>query len=642
MKIYILIVFTLFYSLVIGQKTIEERLLEAESKSKLHPKDDFIISNYLTKVNFTLDKNQNTDQLLGDGPIGANIEEKILFYNLKNYRSHSEAIFYSGESTISELQKYEIINGKLESEFVQVNSYDYNSQEMFHHDVKVKSFSLLFNLAGQEMGYGYKESIEDVKYLKGIYFNADFFTENREVVVDVPSWLSLEIKEYNFEGFGIIKKEEPYEGGKKIRFYTNNIEGYPEEKFAIGHAHTFPHILFAIKSYKFKDAEYRVFEDVSDLYAWYGSLAKSCDNQGEKLIAIGKELCAGKSEIDQIKSIYYWVQDNIRYIAFEDGLAGFKPEDAHNVFTNRYGDCKGMANLLKTMLTNAGFDAHLTWIGTSSKPYDYSFPSLYIDNHMICTLNFQGKEYFLDGTENYQSFGVNAHRIRGKELMIENGSKYTISKVPIGLKSDLDSVNFQLNLLGDKLEGTSNLLLKGDNKVQFMNYFFGINTSDRNTLVGQWLKSDNKNLQVLDFDCVNCDNRDKAIFIKYKVVIDNMVFVNGKETFLSFNLGDDYTFFEKEEKRKSAIDFEQQVNNSRTFEIKLSGNYAVKSLPKPLDIKNKEFSIVAWVQKTGDKLTIHRKVEVYNGTISLAGIDAWVAATKQLDGFMNNQIILTK
>ena len=52
-------------------------------------------------------------------------------------------------------------------------------------------------------------------------------------------------------------------------------------------------------------------------------------------IAKVKELTAtAKTDEEKIKNIYYWVQDNIRYIAFEDGIAGFKPDDSQNVFQN--------------------------------------------------------------------------------------------------------------------------------------------------------------------------------------------------------------------------------------------------------------------------------------------------------------------
>ena len=115
------------------------------------------------------------------------------------------------------------------------------------------------------------------------------------------------------------------------------------------------------------------------------------------------------------------MQDNIRYIAFEDGLAGFIPATAQEVFKSKYGDCKGMANLMTEMLKLAGLEAYMTWIGTRHIPYDYTLPSLAVDNHCISTVIIGGKEYFLDGTEKYIPFGDYAWRIQGKEVLIGKG-----------------------------------------------------------------------------------------------------------------------------------------------------------------------------------------------------------------------------
>jgi transglutaminase-like putative cysteine protease len=120
-----------------------------------------------------------------------------------------------------------------------------------------------------------------------------------------------------------------------------------------------------------------LFENVKDLYGWYNSVCAGIGNNSEPLKAKVAELISNKkTDPEKVESIFYWVQDNIRYIAFENGIMGFKPDAAQNVFKNKYGDCKGKANLLKTMLNIAGFDARLTWIGTSDLPYDYTLPSI--------------------------------------------------------------------------------------------------------------------------------------------------------------------------------------------------------------------------------------------------------------------------
>jgi len=98
-------------------------------------------------------------------------------------------------------------------------------------------------------------------------------------------------------------------------------------------------------------------------------LYSKADNKTATLKPNVDEQVRGKTtELEKARSIFYWVQDNIRYIAFEDGYAGFVPQTVQDVFKNKYGDCKGMANLVTEMLKLAGLVVHMTWIGTKHLP----------------------------------------------------------------------------------------------------------------------------------------------------------------------------------------------------------------------------------------------------------------------------------
>jgi transglutaminase-like putative cysteine protease len=196
-------------------------------------------------------------------------------------------------------------------------------------------------------------------------------------------------------------------------------------------AKSYPHIIVVSKSFTDNNQKKVLFESVKDLYAWYNSLCKQVNNNPDELKPIVSQLTKDKkTDVEKVESMYYWVQEKVRYIAFENGVMGFRPEAAQTVLKNKYGDCKGKANLITQMLKVAGYDARLTWIGTSDLPYDYSLPSLVVDNHMICTLILDGKKYYLDGTEENMAFNDNAHRIQGKQVLIQDGDNYILDKVP--------------------------------------------------------------------------------------------------------------------------------------------------------------------------------------------------------------------
>ena len=189
------------------------------------------------------------------------------------------------------------------------------------------------------------------------------------------------------------------------------------------------------------------------------------------------------NDMDKVKAIYQWVQENIRYIAFEDGMAGFRPEKAQSVLAKKYGDCKGMANLTKNLLTALGFDARLCWIGTDHIAYDYSTPSLAVDNHMICGLVYQHKLYFLDATESYIGFGQYAQRIQGRQVLIENGDGYLLQRVPVmGYEQNAEvRSQYDLHIEGAALAGKVQQVWKGENKEDIL---FGANAIHKNKLQG--------------------------------------------------------------------------------------------------------------------------------------------------------------
>ena len=78
-----------------------------------------------------------------------------------------------------------------------------------------------------------------------------------------------------------------------------------------------------------------VLNGISSLYDWYYSLVKDINTQekDKDLEALVASLTVGKdSDLEKVKAIYYWTQQNIKYIAFEYALGGFIPREANDVF----------------------------------------------------------------------------------------------------------------------------------------------------------------------------------------------------------------------------------------------------------------------------------------------------------------------
>ncbi|HWY36340.1 MAG TPA: transglutaminase domain-containing protein, partial [Nitrosopumilaceae archaeon] len=345
------------------------------------------------------------------------------FVTTEGYYSKVNSVFYDDYSGISAV-KYKI-NQVPFSNFPVIYT-NYESEGIFHDDIKVCAYKMDMS-KGKTYEVSYTKTYNNCRLFSRIFFHNNYPVDKATVSFEIPSWVEIEIKPVNFEGFAITQKEtpNPSKKTKKIVYEISEVKAIPSESHSPNIAKFLPHLLIFIKSNSDPAAAEKYFSNPGDLYKWCKVLVDSVNNETESLKDILTEI--KKNEKDSFKvmeNIFYWVQDHVRYIAFENGIMGYKPMAAKKVCNMLYGDCKGMANLMKNLLKLAGYDARLTWIGTNDIPYSNELPTLAVYNHMICTAFLGGKKYFLDGTEQYIAINDYAERIQGRPVMIENGSSY--------------------------------------------------------------------------------------------------------------------------------------------------------------------------------------------------------------------------
>jgi len=261
------------------------------------------------------------------------------------------------------------------------------------------------------------------------------------------------------------------EEGRNETVYTFEATDLPKlQGYADGPGLTYymPQIITYVKSYQPPGASAPVafLGTTADLYRYYYGFIRDVNNKPEPAVkALADSLTRGiTAPRDKASRIYRWVQENIRYVAFEDGMGGFVPREAGAVCARRYGDCKDMTSLLVSLCQAAGLDAHFTWIGTRHLPYSYDETPLPLaDNHMICAVKLDGKWVFLDGTDADIPFGIPPAGIQGKEALIGIGPKdFTVIKVPeaeAAQNTTVDSTH--LRVAGGKLDGTVHISYTG-------------------------------------------------------------------------------------------------------------------------------------------------------------------------------------
>jgi hypothetical protein len=636
---FTLLFFTLsFYCF--AQNNIKPQDIKLVTELKAKYKDAKIVSlKSVTEYSFDLDSKSEVR------PVTAFEKNTDNFISLKDNYDHVNVVFYDEQSSIDKpYAKAE--HGRPVSLMPVEKTYEENG--IFCNDVKMIYYSLNFETRGQRMESGYNKGYYDVKYLTSAYFHESYPIEEKIISFTVPSWLTVELKEENFEGYDIEKKTQVNAKDKTTTysFTAHNLQAYKHERHAPNRAKNYPHILILCKNYTSKDGSRKqLFETVQDLYNWYYSLVQKINNKPEEIKPTVERLITGKkTDVEKVEAIFYWVQENIRYIAFENGIMGYKPESAQNVFKNKYGDCKGKANLTREMLKLAGFDAHLTWIGTNDIPYDYSVPSLAVDNHMICTLILNDKKYFLDATEDYIAFNDYAHRIQGRQVLIENGSgKYILDHVPeFGADRNKEENTIKLSLVDDVLKGSVKTIYNGEQKTNILRGYASVRSDNQEEALKKYLASNDKNLKLSNVKSSDLQDRQNPLSFNYDLEISNYVTKVGKEIYVNVDKDKEFVQMDLDSERVNDYEFNNKILIVSHYELSIPSGYKVDYLPQAVTLKHPDFSFSLSYKQAGNKITYEKKITIDNAVIHKKDFREWNSTVKDIKKFYNDQIVLVK
>ncbi|MGZ3822010.1 MAG: transglutaminase-like domain-containing protein, partial [Mucilaginibacter sp.] len=457
--------------------------------------------------------------------------------------------------------------------------------------------------------------------------------------------MKVELKEQNFGKYD-IKKTVTYDSRDDadiITYVAQNIPAMTQEENSPGPTYLYPHIMVLCKSAVVNNQNFTYFATVDNQYSWYRDLVKSLNNDNSVISAKAKELTTGlTNDMDKIKAIFYYVQNNVRYIAFENGIAGFKPEKADEVLRKKYGDCKGMANLTKSLLTSLGYDARLCWLGTNHIAYDYQTPSLAVDNHMICALNFKGKMIYLDATETYLGINEYAERIQGRQVLIENGDKYILSRVPVAAATqNYDYEISKLTIDGSSLTGSINHLWKGEDKESVLSGLNSIKKERADEAIVKYLSNDNNDYKITDLKLSSTDNPDKDLTAVYNVNNKNAVTSFSKSYYVDLD-------FRKElinsaikiSDRKHDFWFDYRINLCKETELAIPANYKVANLPAALNIVNPDYEFHIKYEAQPGKLTYKKTILVKNTHLTVSKFAQWNRDIELLGKAYNETVTL--
>lgn len=485
------------------------------------------------------------------------------------------------------------------------------SQGVFLEDTKLTKLKFPALQVGSICELNYEITSSNPFMLPSIYLNDYQDIKDGVYSVSFPSDIKMSFKTYG-DLSHVFFKETKKDGITTWTWSVKEAKGIKYESNSPGFKTLCPQVHLMINEYMKDGKPTEVLSDVDHLFKYYNSLVEPLDfGLSEEMQVLVKQLTEGKSTEDKVRSIYYWVQDHVHYVAFEVGMGGFVPREPKEVYNKKFGDCKDMASLLTAMLSHAGVDAYLGWIGTRDIPFTYAEnPTQSADNHMIAVVKLNNNWVFLDATDSKNDLYLPTNHIIGKECLVRIDSEhFTIVDVPVNKPSEsYQTMALDITINGNQLNIHQDTRFDGYWKEDVKYRLASRDTKARENYLKSNFQIGNNKTKVVSFSVDGENEREKELKVSVDYLVSDMVKHLGNEIYINaglYSMVGLQTLIEKN--RKYAFLLKYPFTEKVISTIHIPAGYELSYLPESQKYENADFEYEIAFKKEDDKIIISEK-----------------------------------
>lgn len=563
--------------------------------------------------------------------------------------TEQEEVYYAQLTPLEKINAWTLVpNGnrysrKPVSRFVHKDVLD---DQIFHDDSRSVQFIFPGVGRGAITHLDYELSYADAQLFSGHFFATWAPVEESSLTVICDKTVDVQGVPFQIPEGAIRYEKEEKRGRITHRWTMSKVPPLKSERDAPSILYYAPHMRILIRNTGESPAG-----DLDRLYAWNRShVDHLLPDDDTLLVRIAKEETAGLTDDrDKAAKLFAWVQGHIKYIAVEDGMNGLIPADAVNVCEARYGDCKGMANLLRALMNNAGLTAYLTWVGTRSIPYSYhELPSCVVDNHMVTAWDTGDSLVILDPTSGELPFGMPSGFIQGKQALVGiDRTRSEIVEVPIMPSSRntiTDSVAVKLD--GIDLVGTGTAYFTGYRRSEMASMLRRSDPSKWKDVVRSMHMKGNDRYRIDSISVEGLTDRNVPLLIKYTFAVPGFASEIGDELFVPPVLEKPFSesYYRKGRTLPVSMDFLWEFNEVIALELPV--NQGVTLVPEHAEyaVDGTGYSLLRGevIDAPDGTSTLHLRNSYRMGQLIVQPneLDARGGLLEHLDQDMNRSIIL--
>lgn len=452
----------------------------------------------------------------------------------------------------------------------------------FYEDDLVKEFTLKHNRYPYILNYSYQINESDfvaIDYWTPM-FSADIPTLKASFKVYVPSNYDINIHESNIEK----GKISTFETTTKYKWEGSYNCTFKDEVYAPDFWEEIPMVRVVPINFNFdKSGNLSTWVSYGN---WQYELNKGLSELPEKEKLIIDKLVAGvDNDMEKIKKLYHYLQDETRYVNISIETGGLKPYPASYVAQNKYGDCKALSNYFKSVLSYAGIKSFYTKIYADDMVNQFlnNFPSPQF-NHIILCVPTLSDTLWLDCTSD-AAFSYVGTSIQNREVFVIDKDKSFITRTPkLEIKDVVRERKIKLKYNSDlsaNISFTNNY--KGDGYESLLSLNCDYSENRKKQIVRNYIVEDNFELQDFSFDLQDRDSTN--IKLEYSAFSRNYFQAYGKELFVKtipFYIPN----FEKVKDRTLPVQIDYPIYYIDTLDFEIPEGYVLNNLPKEINESN--------------------------------------------------------
>jgi hypothetical protein len=360
-----------------------------------------------------------------------------------------------------------------------------------------------------------------------------------------------------------------------------------------------------------------------DTWENFGSFIASLNKgrnviNGETAAKVKEIVESTKDTVEIIRKLYKYMQDKTHYVSIQIGIGGWQPIEAQRVDDKSYGDCKALANYMKSLLDLAQIKSNYTLVmAGSSADNIFDFPSSQF-NHAILSVPRGKDTLWLECTNQKIPFNYLGSFTDDRNVLsiTENSGKvvrtprYTADQNCLSRKASVT-----IDTYGNGVADVST-----EYKYYYFDRMFGILGLDQEGKK----KAITEDIDIPGFTLVNFTitqpDLDKPVIEEtLSIKLAKYATIMGDRMLLPINLMNRVERLPSNvSDRKMDIEIRRDRKLIDEITYKIPSGYAVSSIPQPVEIKSQFGYYKAEVTVNGNQVTYKREVRYNKGVYPVA------------------------